>query len=739
MGYSSEGSIGGWGAKYRAYIGASTSNNTATSCDVYLTGGGQLYLVDGWSGSSMSFSGKSNLSGNCAGGSGQASWSNSNWYYGSFKYGTINKTHSAQTLTYYCSFNFGGAGTVTASASVTISAKTSYTVSFNANSGSGAPSNQTKWHGETLTLSGTKPTRSGYDFLGWATSSTGTVAYSAGGSYTANSGATLYAVWKPQASTVTSVTDITLGNAPTVTWTPLLDTFKYKITYSIGSWSYTTDFIVPGSTSEQTYNSYTIPTTVANQITSASTGVITCLLETYDADDTLLGSNSKTFTATVPTILKPTLTATLTPTGDNATVNSWGIYVAGYSKVRCQATGTAQQGATIVSVQITGTANANSTTSSIDYTTGVLTAGTKPFTFTVTDSRGMTSTAVTQTATFMSYSAPEITSFNAHRKDAPNITVVRALATWTWTDIGNNTITKSLQYRQSSASSWTNVSGTISSGTTKTLSEIFTDSVSYYLKLTITDSLNNASIVTVYIPTIFVWEHMPPNGQGVAFGKTSETGNFEVNYPMEVYDDVSTTGMYLGSGSVEYIKGTQTASTNAWTGVTKDKALYDGKMIMYVLPYAGTSTGATLNLTLAGGGTSGAKNIYRYGATTAITTHYAAGSRILLIYDSANNRWNSSAWYNSNLGAMSQTEADTGTATTNRGISAAVLQNKIITSTEYLQLARLLAEPFSASEAYVVGEFCIYPATGTRYVYECKTAGAAAWNASRWTQLGTYA
>lgn len=71
-----------------------------------------------------------------------------------------------------------------------------YTITYNANGGSGAPSAQTKTYGVALTLSSTKPTRTGYTFLGWSTSSTATSAtYSAGGSYTANSAATLYAVW----------------------------------------------------------------------------------------------------------------------------------------------------------------------------------------------------------------------------------------------------------------------------------------------------------------------------------------------------------------------------------------------------------------------------------------------------------------------------------------------------------------------------------------------------------------
>lgn len=71
-----------------------------------------------------------------------------------------------------------------------------YTISYNANGGSGAPSSQTKTHGTTLKLSSTVPTKSGYTFLGWSTSSTATTAtYSAGGNYVDNKSATLYAVW----------------------------------------------------------------------------------------------------------------------------------------------------------------------------------------------------------------------------------------------------------------------------------------------------------------------------------------------------------------------------------------------------------------------------------------------------------------------------------------------------------------------------------------------------------------
>lgn len=121
---------------------------------------------------------------------------------------TVSKTTAARSVPFSVSFAFNitwsgvRGNTKSASGSISIAAKTSYTVKYNANGGSGAPSSQTKWHGTSLTLSGTKPTRSGYTFQGWATSSTGSVAYAASASYTANASVTLYAVWKAGTYTV---------------------------------------------------------------------------------------------------------------------------------------------------------------------------------------------------------------------------------------------------------------------------------------------------------------------------------------------------------------------------------------------------------------------------------------------------------------------------------------------------------------------------------------------------------
>jgi uncharacterized repeat protein (TIGR02543 family) len=71
-----------------------------------------------------------------------------------------------------------------------------YNVTYNANGGTGIPSAQTKTYGIDLELSSTEPTRTGYTFAGWNTSSNGSgTAYAAGANYTANATVTLYAQW----------------------------------------------------------------------------------------------------------------------------------------------------------------------------------------------------------------------------------------------------------------------------------------------------------------------------------------------------------------------------------------------------------------------------------------------------------------------------------------------------------------------------------------------------------------
>ncbi len=122
--------------------------------------------------------------------------------------------------------------TISASGSYALSAITwEHTVSYNANGGTGAPGSQKKIYGSNLTLSSARPTRDGYVFMGWATSSAGEVSYMPGSTYGTDVDITLYAVWqiayiKP---TITGLTALRCDSSGT----PKSDGTYIKVT---GSW-----------------------------------------------------------------------------------------------------------------------------------------------------------------------------------------------------------------------------------------------------------------------------------------------------------------------------------------------------------------------------------------------------------------------------------------------------------------------------------------------------------------------
>ena len=155
------------------------------------------------------------------------------------------RRHTDRVIKFYASFSGIDMlnGTMYVNTRYTILKKDSYKITFNANGGSNAPSSQTKWYGETLTLSSTKPTRTGYTFLGWGTSSSSTsVAYSAGGSYTKNEPDTLYAVWKANTYSITFDANGGSGGPTSQTKTygvtlVLSSTIPTRTNYNFEGWS----------------------------------------------------------------------------------------------------------------------------------------------------------------------------------------------------------------------------------------------------------------------------------------------------------------------------------------------------------------------------------------------------------------------------------------------------------------------------------------------------------------------
>ena len=115
-----------------------------------------------------------------------ATWTTLGSQYGTLDYGsnvasitrsvTIYRTTATQNVKFRSKAVTSGIDEVAYSDSpTTVYALESYTVGYNLNGASGtAPSNQTKYYSKTLTLRSDIPTRSGYSFLGWATTSSAT-------------------------------------------------------------------------------------------------------------------------------------------------------------------------------------------------------------------------------------------------------------------------------------------------------------------------------------------------------------------------------------------------------------------------------------------------------------------------------------------------------------------------------------------------------------------------------------
>lgn len=161
-----------------------------------------------------------------------------------------------------------------------------YNVKYNANGGSGAPSTQHKIQNVNLTLSSSKPSRTGYTFNSWNTSKDGSgTKYSAGATYTGNKAITLYAQWKvnPYAITVTSA-NTTMGTVSgggtynygtSVTITASPKTGYRFVKWSDGNTSASRSVKVTGKASYTAYfeaNSYTLSAKSADSSMGYTTG-----------------------------------------------------------------------------------------------------------------------------------------------------------------------------------------------------------------------------------------------------------------------------------------------------------------------------------------------------------------------------------------------------------------------------------------------------------------------------------
>lgn len=374
----------------------------------------------------------------------------------------------------------------------------------------------------------------------------------------------------PRASTITSASNKTLGDACAVTWTPLSTAFRYKLKFALGTWEDTTDVIHPNTTSSYTYTGYEFPIEVAEQFPNATSGTMTATLYTYsdsDATQQIGSSDSKTFSVYLRDVSgnRPTVTMSLTPVHPlNSKFAS--VYVQGKSKVQATLSAEGKYGASIdessYKMAVLGKTDSSSPYQS-DYLT---TTGTVKVTGYATDSRGFTGTK-TQDITVIPYSNPKIIpasgessiicarcDANGNLSESGTYLKIKAKRSYSKVESGTQLNFCAIRYRckPSTNASFTDADWVTILAKNSTSDEIITNpianvvsdaSISYIVEVGVVDDIGESSSFKITVPTSLIDFHLKEGGRGAAFGKYAEKEKC-----LEIAPDWDVTGRVYGLG-----------------------------------------------------------------------------------------------------------------------------------------------------------------------------------------------
>lgn len=325
-----------------------------------------------------------------------------------------------------------------------------------------------------------------------------------------------------RASTISSVTSsvvINGTNAVTVNISRAASSFTHTVVFSFGSYSKTT-------TDVGTSTSYAIPTSWINAIPKATSGTAKVTVTTYSGSTKIGSAVSKNFTVTVPASVVPTISSVAV--ADTTTNQStYGNMVQGKSKPKFTITAAGAYSSTITAYKTVF--ESKTYTGATPTASGITKSGTVTAKITVTDSRGRTA-SVDKSWTVVAYSAPKITSFQGFRCLADGTenydgTYLNAAVKYSVSALNNkNTATYTLEYKLSSATTWTSLaSGSAYSLTENIISakEILGVDNSYDVRLSVSDAFSTVRSI-IDIPTAFTLLDFNASGRGLAFGKVSE-------------------------------------------------------------------------------------------------------------------------------------------------------------------------------------------------------------------------
>ena len=339
----------------------------------------------------------------------------------------------------------------------------------------------------------------------------------------------------PRATTISlSTSNVTMGNSVTIYLTKHSDVFTHDIWYN---WYDRTPILVSGGTKAGSVN-WTPPVDLSNNIPNSPSGQGKFWIDTFNGS-TRIGNASAKLQCNVPSSVVPSLNSmsVALDNSKNSVIKGWGIAVAGYTKAKITASASGSYSSSIKSFTISGSYNTTRSGSSLNYTGGTLSSGTKTFKVTAKDSRGRTSSSKQSSIYVYSYSSPSITSFSVVR-NVDDDTNVTCYAKWNFSNVnGKNSSTGTVQYKQTNAASWSTY-GTVTNGSKTTITGI-DDTTRYEFRLIVVDSVGNSTESDTRIGTKDVLLDFRHNGKGLGIGKIAEDDQMEVGMNAKFFDSIS--------------------------------------------------------------------------------------------------------------------------------------------------------------------------------------------------------
>lgn len=353
----------------------------------------------------------------------------------------------------------------------------------------------------------------------------------------------------PRASEITSAADVTLGDACNVKWVPKMASYRYKLHFSLGNWSYTTDIIHPNKTTEYTYRSYMISLEAAEAIPNAKTGTMTVELYTYSdsgATEQIGNVHSATFMVTVPDndSTRPDVSMILSPV--SALPDAFaGLYIQGKTKIQAELSAFGQYDATIEAYSVKAE---NVTYDAEDSLTSeyLATNGETTITGYATDSRGFTG-SISEVITVLPYIKPRVMAASGEsdviisRCDAEGnliasgtylkIKAKRSYSLLKSEGVQYNHCSIQYRYKLASAESYSDWV-TILDGMSLASDEVDSDPLlggvlsvksTYMVEVRVIDEVGETGSTMIYIPTDKVYMHRTKNALGL--GKYVEGEN----------------------------------------------------------------------------------------------------------------------------------------------------------------------------------------------------------------------